>query len=220
MVRKEAYLTKENRDDKVKEWLKSLDEYTRDSKFSHNNSALIVVDMQSYFIDQDSHAAIKNPEVILENIAGLVAAYRSQNKPVIFTKFLVKKDEDIGMMGKWWSDTVYEGEPRSEIVDELKPATGELVITKKDYGCFGNKELKDYLEKNNIENIVIVGVATDMCCDVTARESFLNGFQPEIVIDATAASNEELHLSTLRVLGHGFAYLRTTKEILEVFNNA
>ena len=220
MVRKEAYLTKENRDDKVKEWLKLLENYTRDSKFSHINSALIVVDMQQYFLDQDSHASILSADAVVENATKLVETYRSRKMPVIFTRFVVEKGKESKMMNKWWKDTVYDGEKRAEIVDELKPNVEELVITKNDYGVFGNKILKKYLEEKSIENIVIVGVATDLCCDITAREAFLNGFQPEIVIDATATSNEELHLSTLRALGHGFAYLRTTKEILGVFSDA
>jgi isochorismate hydrolase len=219
MVVKELYLTNENKEFKVDLWKEKLSEYSRDCLFKKANSALIVVDMQHYFIDKDSHANIPSSDTIIENVAELIEIYRSNNLPVIFTKFVVKKNKDNGIMGKWWKDTVYEGESRAKIIPLLKPRENELVITKKSYGAFHNKELRRFLKINNIKNIIITGVATDLCCDVITRGAFLCNFQPHIVIDATAASNEELHLSSLRALGHGFAYLRTTKEILGAFSN-
>ncbi len=219
MVVKELYLTNENKEFKVDLWKEKLSEYSRDHPFSKANSALIIVDMQHYFIDNDSHAHIPSSDAIIENIAELIEIYRANNQPIIFTKFAAKKDQDTGIMGKWWKDIVYEGQARAKIIPLLKPKENELVISKKSYGAFHNKELRGFLKNNNIKNIIITGVATDLCCDVITRGAFLCNFQPHIVIDATASSNEELHLSSLRTLGHGFAYLRTTKEILEAFSN-
>ena len=61
---------------------------------------------------------------------------------------------------------------------------------------------------------MICGVMTHLCCETTARDAFMRGFDVYFVMDATATCNEELHLSSLLTLSHGFAVMVETEEVL------
>jgi isochorismate hydrolase len=56
-----------------------------------------------------------------------------------------------------------------------------------------------------VEQLVITGVTTHLCCESTARSAFMRGFAVFLAIDATATLNRELHIASLQALAHGCA---------------
>lgn len=58
-----------------------------------------------------------------------------------------------------------------------------------------------------VEEVVVTGVMTNLCCETTAREAFVRGFRVFFSADATATANRELHEATLKNMAYGFAYL-------------
>ncbi|XXG60368.1 hypothetical protein AAC387_Pa04g2295 [Persea americana] len=63
------------------------------------------------------------------------------------------------------------------------------------------------LRDKGIEEVIITGVMTNLCCETTARDAFVRGFRVFFSTDATATSSREMHEATLLNLGYGFAYL-------------
>lgn len=181
-------------------------------KLNLADSALIVIDMQRYFLDEDSHACVPEGKIITKNIGTLVEKYRGHDRPVIFTNFAVCKGEDDPIIN-WWNDTVEEGSRDSEIVEELKPRENELVIRKPTYDAFYKTELEEYLRERDIKQVVITGVLTNLCCETTAREAFVRGFDVFVVIDGMASYSEEMHVSSLKNLAYGFATPISTNDL-------
>jgi len=197
------------------QWKKKLQSARKRWKtFDLSKSALVVVDMQKYFLDESSHAFVPSSTSILPNVIEIVQTYRKADRPVAFTYFAVKEGEP-DPIGEWWGRSVKEGEDASKIVKELQPLEEDLVMRKSSYSSFKDTDLEEFMKKKDVENLVITGVLTNICCETAAREAFSLGYDVFIPIDATASYNEEMHVSSLITLCYAFATPLSTQEILK-----
>jgi isochorismate hydrolase len=214
-LKKENYVTSENIDSKTQKWLDELKYYSKDPfDFNVRNTVLLVIDMQHFFLDEDSHAYIPASKAILPNVQKLINSYHKARLPLIFTRHALQEDENPGIMGKWWQDVLREEDEQSEVHSSLSPNDKDIVIRKTKYNAFIGTELEDFLTIKMAKGLVICGVMTNLCCETTAREAFSKDYEVYFLADATATINEELHVSSLRNLAHGFAILTKTQDIL------
>lgn len=219
-MQKERYFTPETIVSKTAEMLAALDSFRRKrAPFSlkPSRAALLILDMQGYFLRSDSHAFIPSARAILPNIRALLDAFRARSRPVVFTRH-VNTVEDAGMMGKWWRDLIARDSPLSEIVSELR-ADSAPVVEKSQYDAFWKTNLDDLLHSTNTELVVVTGVMTHLCCETTARSAFVRGYEVFFTADATAAYDEAHHRAALLNLAHGFALPVSTGEVLRVFES-
>ena len=181
--------------------------------FKPGQCALLVLDMQRFFLDESSHAYIPSALAIIPGIKSLMDAFLKNNMPVILTRHL-NTPKDANQMDKWWRDLITEESPLSEITPELKHPDA-VIIKKTQYDAFYKTPLEDILRKNGVTQIVITGVMTHLCCETTAREAFVRGFDVLFTIDGTATYNEDFHRATLLNLSHGFAVPVLCEEIID-----
>ena len=205
--------------EKTATWLKALDAYRSGTRSRRHpvrteHSALLVIDMQRYFLDEDSHAFLDDSEEVVGNVRALADHFREHGLPVIFTRHALRDDEDPGIMGTWWGDTLREGDPLSQIVDELAPLAGDEVVRKTKYSAFIGTGLEQKLRTMGVERLFVTGVMTHLCCESTAREAFMRDFEVFFVVDGTSSGDDDLHLSSLRCLTDGFVIPVTTEEVL------
>ncbi len=189
-------------------------ESRRVSSSDPSMSALLILDMQSYFLDQNSHAFIPSAEAIVPGLEILARSYYKNNLPVIFTQHL-NTPQDADSMASWWKDLIKDDDPLSAIIPAFD-FSNRLVLRKSQYDAFYETSLKSLLRKRGVSQVIISGVMTHLCCETTARSAFMRGFEVFFLIDGTATYNEDHHLATLLNLGHGFANLVFVNEILEV----
>ena len=189
----------------------------RKSKFciTPGKAALLVIDMQRYFLQQDSHAYLKQGEAAIKNVNRLMSAFRAAGAPVMLTRHMHKTGKDPGMLGKWWKDLMLEGDALVELDPRLDRADTDIEIRKDRYDAFLDTKLEDDLKDRGIRQIVITGVMTDLCCETTARSAFCRDFEVFVVHDAMGTTTRALHNSALLTLSHGFAVILSTKEALK-----
>ena len=183
----------------------------RRGEFISARSALLILDMQRYFLDADSHAYIPSVSAILPRLDVLRKAYVTRNLPIVWTRHL-NTSADAANMSRWWRDVIDVGNPLSEITPALDTSSG-IVIEKTQYDAFYETNLEAYLRECNVEQVLISGVMTHLCCETTARSAFMRGFDVFFLIDGTATYNEGFHRATLRNLSHGFATLVLSDEL-------
>lgn len=106
-----------------------------------------------------------------------------------------------------------EGTPESEIHNKLNPQPKEKVILKHRYTAFYNTDLETILRCLKVEDLIITGIMTNMCCESTARDAYYRDYRVFFLADATGSINEEMHLASLLNLAFGFAYIKTTENI-------
>lgn len=217
--KKEKYLTEKNKKEKIKKWRNELDKYSKkNSAFSFNlqNSALLVIDAQEYFINKNSHAYIPSSKAVISSVRELISLYEKNNLPIVFTRHAYLKKENPGIMKKWWKDVIYNDDKLSEIKNELMTKNAK-VFRKTRYSAFEKTGLEKYLKEKSIKRILISGFMTNLCCDTTARGAFMKDFETYFLIDGTAAYNEELHSASLKTLSQGFVVPVTTEQIIDEF---
>jgi nicotinamidase-related amidase len=181
--------------------------------FTPGATALLVVDMQGYFLDPSSHAYLPGAAHVVPGLASLSRAFHETGLPVVFTRHL-NTDEDAGSLGTWWSDLIRVDDPLSEIASEFDTSVG-VVIEKHQYDAFHGTELESILRDQGAERVVVTGVATHLCCETTARSAFVRGFEVTFPVDGTATYDEHHHLATLLNLSHGFATATRVRDLID-----
>ncbi len=214
-MQKERYFSPETIQKKSHELLASVDQARRrhaDVIFQSGKAALLVLDLQEYFLQESSHAFVPSAPAVLPGISKLVAAFSNADRPVIFTRH-VNTPEDAGMMASWWRDLINPQSAYSHNIAVIDPSK-HIPINKMQYDAFHQTPLEMKLHELEIEQVVICGVMTHLCCETTARSAFMRGFEVFFTVDGTATYNEELHRASLLTLSHGFAIPVLIEELL------
>ncbi len=214
-MKKEAYFSPDSIAARAKSMLASLPDFRRGSALEPRRAALLVLDMQAYFLDPASHAFVPSAPAILPNLQRLIAAFAARRRPVVFTRH-TNTPADAASMARWWRDLLAPDSPASAILPALDVTQG-LVIEKHQYDAFYQTELEQVLRAAGAEQVVVTGVMTHLCCETTARAAFVRGFEVFFVADGTATYTEAFHRAALLNLTHGFAIPALTEEILEAF---
>jgi len=213
----ETYITPENLAEKTQLWLNKIKPVNQHNlQFNKDKSALLVVDMQKFFLDPSSPTFTSGGPVILPNVKKLIAAFRDAGRPVIYTCHVHHPDHlDVGIMGWWWEGMCLEGSPESEVHDEIAPLPGEKVVLKHRYSAFYNTDLETILRCLKIEDLVIAGIMTNLCCESTARDAYFRDYRVFFPADGTGSVSEEMHMASLLNLAYGFAFITETKDIIK-----
>jgi len=211
---KEAYFTSEMISTQAQELLQAPGLAPRRPApvFAPERAALLMLDMQAYFLEEASHAYIPSAAAIVPGLAQLARAFSARGLPVVFTRHANTR-QDAGLMQTWWRDMIDPANPLSAITPQLDTSAA-LVIEKNQYDAFYCTPLEDRLHQLGVEQVVVTGVMTHLCCETTARSAFMRGFQPFFLVDGTATYNRYFHHSTLVNLSHGFACLALVQDIL------
>lgn len=183
------------------------------------SSALLVIDMQNHFVHPEGGIYLNSSRHIIKRIRRLLDLFRSQGRPVIFTRHEHEPDNsDTGVMDIWWGGShIYKNTWGAEIIEKLPIAEGDLVVPKNRYSAFHGTGLLEILRERKVTQLLITGVMTNLCCETTARDAFVNDFIVYFCLDGTATATEEMHLASIRNLAYGFAYIVTAEEILKQF---
>ena len=71
-----------------------------------------------------------------------------------------------------------------DIIDEVKPQSGDIIVDKHRYSGFANTELDTILRSNNIKYLLFIGLATNVCVESTLREAYFHEYFPVLVSDS------------------------------------
>jgi nicotinamidase-related amidase len=148
----------------------------------------------------------------VEPINQLIEKWRSNNGPVLFSRF-------VNPAGSQWERLLHWTKMRSDkeiaFPDELNVGAAET-RSKSSYSAW-SQELTSYCQKNSIDTVVICGIDTDQCVLATAIDVFDDGLKPIVMKDCCASSaGDEFHQSGLMLLER----LIGKDQILEKLNDA
>lgn len=214
---KEEFYTPQNIDTKAVEFMRELQPLRKLRQhiiLQPKKAALLVIDMQKFFFEKTSHAFIPSMPAIVPNLKNLQKKFLT----VIQTKHGNTK-ANAKAMRRWWGDHLLTAnDPKADIIQELvNPKIP--VILKAQYDAFWETNLEEELKSQGIEQVIISGVMTHLCCETTARSAFVRGFDVFMAVDGTATYNQEFHLASLKNLAHGFAIPMLCQELENIIND-
>jgi ureidoacrylate peracid hydrolase len=213
------FLTESELCEKRADWCMQLG-LREDEPLQLRSPALLVLDMQNDFVSADGQLPVWGGPAAIPFIARLIDAFRRAHRPVFFTRHLCiepyKHRKTLAVMSLIASPDTFlrDGHPGADIHEALQPSPDDIVVTKYRYSAFYDTPLGTLLTARNVSELVITGVATNICCDATAHDGFFRGFDVIFTVDGTGGIDEATHLATLRTIQLAYGRLTTVRQVL------
>jgi len=217
-MRKTPYTTRLILGEDARRWEAVLDGYIRHKgPGSLDRAALVVMDMQRYFLDERSPANLPAAGAIIDNVNSLIAGFHDAGLTVVFTRHSDPAGQQAGdVLEQWWGRRLEPGSRWVELSPAIHVGPDDLIIDKRSYSAFEGTGLEEDLREKGVDTLVLAGVQTHLCVETTARHAFTLGMMPVVTLDATAAPDLDLHLGSLRGLGHGLARIVAVRDLVGV----
>lgn len=192
-------------------------------RFEPRRTALLVVDMQNFYVGE-----IESVVAIIPNINRIAARMRELGGLVVWVGMTAGRDGNslwhvyhdnffTPAKGANHRDQLSPGHPGHEFHRDLDIRPGDPVVHKTRFSAFieGASEIESLLRARGIENLIVTGTATNMCCESTARDAMMRDWRVVMVSDANGARYPDDHMAGLTSFYQSFGDVRTTDEVLE-----
>ncbi len=186
-------------------------------------SALIVIDLANDFVypggviaDAGGAEYQSKAQAIIPTLKRLTAAARKAGITVVYaTDAHTTGDAEL----RKWPPHAMKGSREAEVVSDLAPEPGDVVLEKTTYSPFVSTDLDRELKARGIERLYVTGLHTDCCARHTSGDAFQRGYDLVWVTDALQAFSDEAHQAGLEYFKTWYAtepdrQLRTTDQLV------
>jgi ureidoacrylate peracid hydrolase len=192
-------------------------------RFDPRKTALLVIDMQNFYVGE-----IPSVLAIIPNINRLAARVRELGGLVVWVGMSAGQDGESRWhvyhdnfftpeRGANHRDQLSPGHPGHEFHRDLAIEPQDPIVHKSRFSPFiaGASNIQDVLKARGIENLIVAGTATNMCCESAARDAMMLDYKVVMVADANGARYDDDHLAGLTSFYQSFGDVRTTEEVVE-----
>jgi bifunctional isochorismate lyase/aryl carrier protein len=184
-------------------------------------AALLVHDMQNYFLAPFGAADQALPARVVDNIAALREHAHELGIPVVYSAQPGGQSRaERGNLRDFWGDGPPSDERALAVTDALTPGPGDLRVTKRRYSAFVGTPLADLLSDRGRDQLIITGVYAHIGVLATALDAFMRDLQPFVVADAVADFSPAHHRDALRHVSDRCGVVATAAELADLLREA
>jgi nicotinamidase-related amidase len=210
--------------------------WPHDGRLEAWETALLIIDMQRDFCDDGGYIASMGYDIapargIMPNVRRIRDAVAAWGASIVLTREGHRPDlSDLPPMKAWRSRVggveigapgplgrvLVRGEAGWDIVPELAPRPGDIVVDKPGYSAFHATDLEQILTAKAIRRLIFTGVTTDVCVHSTLRSAVDRGYECLLIEDgcaATVAENHRASVNTIMTEGGIFGAVATTDAV-------
>ena len=160
----------------------------------------------------------------------LIEAARESGALVIFVRCVYTAENNPYLSDVWLEQAARErkggytsipvcrdGSWEGDWYEDIRPASGDIVVSKHRYDAFQGTDLDLILRGHGIRTVILTGVVTNVCVETTARAAFVRDYYVAVVADGCAAYLREDHAQTLRNISRFFGVTPSIDEICEIW---
>jgi nicotinamidase-related amidase len=197
--------------------------------------ALLVIDVQNTYLARPDRSTLPPAEaardagwdgfhermhgVVIPTIARLIERFRAGGNPVVFARIAALtpdgRDRSLSHRKPGWNDLFLpKDSDASQIVPELAPRPGEVVVTKTTDSALTGTNLRLVLHNMGVTHVACCGIFTDQCVSSTVRSLADESFDVILVEDACAAGTMELHTREVEILNRIYCEAMRADDLL------
>jgi len=196
--------------------------------YSPTTTALVVVDMQNFFMKEGEPMASAAAREMVPNVNRLARAVREAGGRVVWIQMEASEES----LTEWENfHELFRPEGRDyrlktlsreaeghRLYPDLEVDPADEKVVKRRYSAMiqGASDLEAVLEQNAIRTVLVTGVATNVCCESTARDAMMRGYRTIMVSDANASFTEAEHDAALLNFITYFGDVQSTDEVLDI----
>ena len=192
-------------------------------------TALLVVDMQRYFVEPGYAGASPWGPEIVPTVNQVADALRRKGGIVVWLQMRAPSEpEDWSSLRERYSaeaakarwGALAPADPGFDLAPGLDLHDEDLRVVKTRYSAFirGSSDLDERLRNRGVDTVLVCGVATNACCESTARDAMMLDYRVLMVSDACAAATDEEHASALRNFYLYFGDVQTSAQVIALLS--
>ena len=187
-------------------------ENTVDWKIDPKNAVVLVHDLQTYFLNFFDKTKSPVPE-LLENVRQVLDNARAANIPVVYTAQPANQEpNERALLTDFWGAGLTQD---TDIALEVSPQAGDIQYTKWRYSAFKKTPLLQWMQEEQRDQLIIVGVYGHIGILSTALDAFMLDIKPFVIGDAIADFSEEDHLHTLKYVAGRSGCVKSVNEFIK-----
>jgi nicotinamidase-related amidase len=174
-------------------------------------TALLVIDLQKGLMSFPTAHPIGD---VVKLARQLLDAFRRHHLPVVLVNVAggaPGRTESPPRVGQFPPDF-------ADLIPELNRQPEDHLVTKRTWGAFTNTDLDEHLKKLGVTQVVVLGVATSIGVESTARHAYENGFNVTLAVDAMTDLNADSHTNSVTRIFPKLGERGTTQEIIDLLN--
>lgn len=190
-------------------------------------TVLLCIDMQNYCLAPKATAKERARwapfhqrmrDVVIPNVSALQEVFRNSGIDVIHARIACLlddgRDRSLSQKKPGWNNVLMpKNTEESQIIEQLAPRPGEIVLTKTTDSALTGTNLRLILGNMGIRNVIVTGIYTDQCVSSTVRSLADESFNVVVVEDCCAAGTSDLHHKELEIINMLYCHVLSSEEL-------
>jgi nicotinamidase-related amidase len=161
--------------------------------------ALLVIDMLNDFVREGAPLEVSETRKVIPAIQREIEIARKEGRPVIYVcDTHASDDREFSKFG--WPAHAVKGTKGGEVIEELKPRQGDLIVEKTTYSAFYSTNLEETLKALGVDSLRLTGCVIHICILFTAADAVLRDYAVAVVEQGVAGISREDHVAALRIM--------------------